>query len=86
VNDPHTEIMGLETKIEDLEAEVKRLNANLAAIRCEIDARRECADVKAIRAYADKDADMRPETLMAQDSTARLDAAIAEARRGLRGA
>lgn len=43
-----------------LVAEVERLNANLAAIRCEIDARRECADMTTVRAYAAENADMRP--------------------------
>lgn len=44
--------------------EIERLKANLAAIRCEIDARKECADLKVIRFYAEETTDMRVETLM----------------------
>ena len=40
-------------------AEVERLRANLAAIRCEIDARGECADMATVRFYANEDTDMR---------------------------
>lgn len=45
--------------------ETERLRANLAAIRCEIDARRDCASLESIRHYADEATDMRAETLMA---------------------